>query len=144
MHPLGEEGQVPQQPSAEITALIEAAVSAFNRKDSVSFKSIFADHVVIVDGFAPYRWVGPDAGDRWWSDVETWGTNGGVASEKLDIDGVHCCEVSGARAYAAFSATLTITLKKGDVIIRPGTLVYTYAKLGDAWKADAQAWGRLS
>jgi ketosteroid isomerase-like protein len=52
--------------------------------------------------------------------------------------------VSGNRAYGSISTTLTITLKKGDPIVQPGTLTFTFAKLGDTWKAEGHAWGRLS
>jgi hypothetical protein len=40
------------------------------------------------------------------------------------------------RAYAVLSATLTIGLKKGESIIRPGILIYTLIKLGAEWKAE--------
>ena len=46
-------------------------------------------------------------------------------------------------AYAVVSATLTVTLK-GQTAARTGTLAYTFSKHGEAWKIDAQAWGRTS
>jgi hypothetical protein len=47
--------------AAEIMTLIETAFRAFNRKDPVSFNGIFGGDVVIIDGFAPFRWIGPNA-----------------------------------------------------------------------------------
>lgn len=48
--------------------------------------------------------------------------------------------VEGNYAYAVISGTLTIKLK-GQSVSRTGTLAYTFAKQGAAWKIEAQAWG---
>lgn len=135
---------MPKEPPAEIIALVNTALDAFNRKDSAVFSSAYGGDVVIVDGFAPFRWIGPGAVARWWADAETWGKTGGVVKEHISFDGIRCCEVLGTRAYAALSATLTITLKAGEPIIRPGILVYSFARQGDVWKAEGHTWGRLS
>lgn len=97
-----------------------------------------------VDGFAPLRWIGPGAEARWWADAETWGKAGGVVKEHISFEGIRCCEVIGTRAYAVLSATLTITLKAREPIVRPGILVYSFARQGDVWKAEGHTWGRLS
>ena len=76
--------------------------------------------------------------------MENMAKDGGVESEHLSSQGVHAWGVSGDRAYASVSATLTITLKKGEPIIRPGILTFTFGKLGEMWKAEGHAWGRLS
>ena len=64
---------MPKEPPAEIMALINTALDAFNRKDPTVFSSVFGDDVVIIDGFAPFRWLGPLAVERWWNDAETCG-----------------------------------------------------------------------
>jgi hypothetical protein len=51
--------------------------------------------------------------------------------------------VEGSNAYAVVSATLMVTIK-GQTAARTGTLAYTFSKRGEAWKIDAQAWGRMS
>ena len=68
---------MPKELPAEISALINTALVAFNHKDSAAFKSTFGGDVVIVDGFAPFRWIGPGAAARWWDDAETWAKTGG-------------------------------------------------------------------
>ena len=67
-----------KEPPAEIKAVIETALGAFNDKNFSLFNSTFGGEVVIVDGFAPYRWLGPDAQGRWWADAETWAKDLGV------------------------------------------------------------------
>lgn len=135
---------MPEEAPAEITALINTALDAFNRKDSATFKSVFRGDVVIIDGFAPFRWIGPDAASRWWADAETWARAGGVLKEHIALEHVRYFEASDNRAYAVLSATLTITLETAKPIVRPGILVYTFARQGDVWKAEGHTWGRLS
>jgi ketosteroid isomerase-like protein len=132
-----------QPPPADIAALIDSVFKAFNSKDFALLKSVYAGNLVIIDGFAPYRWVGPNALDEWWADAEKWAKDGGVESEHLSSQGTRAWGVSGPRAYLSLSATLTIKLNEGEPIVRPGTLTFTFAKLGDMWKAEGHAWGRL-
>ena len=51
--------------------------------------------------------------------------------------------VEGSYEYAVISGTLTVTIK-GQSAVLTGTLAYTFAKHGEAWKIEAQAWGRTS
>jgi ketosteroid isomerase-like protein len=135
---------MPKELPADILALIDTVFKAFNSKNSILLNSVYGGDVVIVDGFAPYRWSGPKALDKWWADAKTWAEVGGVEKEHLAHKGILAWGLSGSRAYVSISATLTITLKKGKPVIRPGTLTYTFAKSGEVWKAEGHTWGRLS
>lgn len=136
--------QTQKEPPAEIMNLINTIFEAFNNKDSAGLYSAYAGNLVVIDGFAPYRWVGPNAVAEWWTDAETWAKDGGVEKEHLAYEGMRAWGLVGSRAYASMSATLTITLKKGDAIVRPGTLTFTFAKLDQGWKSEGHAWSRLS
>jgi hypothetical protein len=129
---------------AEIKDVIDMALGAFNAKDHATFNSMFGGEVAIIDGFAPFRWIGPDAQGRWWSEAERWAKDLGVVSEHIAVEKVLHWQVVGTRAYAVLSAILKITLQKGDPIIRPGILTYTLVKLDAGWKAEGHAWARLS
>jgi hypothetical protein len=107
-------------------------------------KSVYAGNLTIIDGFGRYRWIGPNALDEWWADAEKWAKDGGVESEHLSSQGIRAWGMSGDRAYASLSATLTIKLIKGEPIDRPGTLTSTFGKVGETWKAEGHAWGPLS
>lgn len=135
---------MPKQPTAEIEALITTALDAFNRKDAAVFTGVFGGEVVIIDGFAPFRWIGPDAAARWWADAEVWAHNGGVTKEHIAVEEIRYSEVDGSRGYAVLSATLTITLKAAQPIVRNGILVYTFGRQNGVWKAEGHAWGRSS
>jgi hypothetical protein len=67
-----------------------------------------------------------------------------VASEHISVEKTLHCQVVRTRAYAVLSATLTIGLKKGESIIRPGILIYTLIKLGAEWKAEVTDLGWLN
>jgi ketosteroid isomerase-like protein len=124
-------------PPADILALVDTVFKAFNNKDFALLKSVYGDNLTIIDGFGRYRWIGPNALAEWWSDGETW-------AEHLSSQGIRAWGASSDRAYASISATLTISLKKGERIIRPGILTFTFGKVGEMWKAEGHAWGRLS
>src|SRR5215831_17583652 len=135
---------MPEGPPAEIMALIDAVLSGFNSKNATLYKSAFGDNVVIIDGFAPFRWVGPNAPTQWWADAETWAKAADLESEHISSEGILYWEVRGTRAYAVVSAILTIKLKKGAPITRSGTLTFTFGKIGEVWKAEGHAWARMS
>ena len=129
-------------PPSEIKTLIDAHVDAFNTQNVPLFLSVFADDAVIIDGIAPYRWLNPSAPANWLADVEKWREASQVTSEHLSYE-LGFWNVEGAHAYAVVSATLMVTIK-GQTTARTGTLAYTFSKHGEAWKIDAQAWGRTS
>ncbi|MGH7845570.1 MAG: YybH family protein [Candidatus Binatia bacterium] len=135
---------MPEELPGELKAQIDTVFKAFNSKNSTLFNSVYGGDLVVIDGFAPFRWTGPNALIQWWADAEKWAEDLGVEKEELAFNGILAWGLKGNRAYASISATLTITLKKGESITRPGTLTYTFVKLGDVWKAEGHAWGRLS
>jgi len=130
------------QPPADIQALIDAHVKAFNTQDTDLFLGVFGDTAVIIDGIAPYRWLNPNAPANWLADVAKWREDFGVTHERLDYE-MGFWNVEGSAAYAVISGTLTITLK-GQSVVRSGTLAYTFGKRDGVWKIEAQAWGRTS
>jgi ketosteroid isomerase-like protein len=129
-------------PPAAIQALIDAHINGFNSQDNDLFFSVFGNTAIIIDGIAPYRWLNPNAPANWLADVEKWRKDLGVTYEHLSYE-MGFWNVEGSSAYAVISGTLTVTIK-GQSVVRTGTLAYTFAKRGDEWKIEAQAWGRTS
>lgn len=127
---------------AEIETLIENHIKGFNSADTNLFLSVFGETAIVIDGIAPYRWLNPNAPANWLADVEKWHAQFGVTSERLTYE-MGFWNVEGSSAYAVVIGTLTVTMK-GQNVVRTGTMAYTFAKHGDAWKIEAQAWGRLS
>ncbi len=132
-----------KDPPDEITTLIDTALGGFNSKDAARYSSAFGGEVVVVDGMAPYRWTGPNAQGRWFADAEKWAHELGVAGEKITTEKVVHSEVVGAHAYVVLSATLSFQFN-GQPASRNGVLTFTFARKGDDWKIESQAWGRLS
>ena len=129
-------------PPPEIQTLIQKHVDGFNTQNSELFRSVFGDTAIIIDGIAPYRWLNPNAPAKWLADVEKWRHDLGVTHEHLAYE-MGFWNVEGSYAYAVISGTLNVTIK-GQTVARTGTLAYTFSKHRDAWKIDAQAWGRTS
>jgi len=46
---------LPNEPPAEIKALIDAHINGFNTHDNDLFLGVFGDTAIIIDGIAPYR-----------------------------------------------------------------------------------------
>ena len=130
------------QPPAEILALIDAHIRAFNNQDAGGFAAVFGDTAIIIDGIAPYRWMNPDAPAKWLNDVEKWRHDFAVTHEHLDYE-MGFWNVEGSSAYAVITGRLSVTVK-GQTAVRTGTLAYTFAKRDGVWKIEAQAWGRTS
>lgn len=135
---------LPNEPPAEIQALIDRVLGGFNSKDSALYNSAFGGDAVVIDGIAPYRWTGPNAQARWFSDAEKWVHDFGVESEKIVCDRTLHASLAGTHAYVVLSATLFFTLKGGQSGSKPGVLTFTFAKQGYNWKVESQAWGRLT
>ena len=135
---------MPNEPPAEIKALIDRVLGGFNTKDSRLYNSAFGGDAVVVDGIAPYRWTGPNAQARWFSDAEKWVDDYGVESETISSNGIFYAAVTGPHAYVVLSATLAFSLKGGQSGNRHGILTFTFAKQGNEWKVESQVWGRLS
>jgi ketosteroid isomerase-like protein len=133
---------VADNPPTEIQTLIDNHVNAFNSQNLALFLSVFSDDAIIIDGIAPYRWLNPNAPANWLADVEKWRQSLGVSHERLTFE-MGFSNVEGDHAYAVIAGTLTVTIK-GQTMVRTGTLAYTFSKRGEAWKIDAQAWGRTS
>ena len=134
---------MPNELPAEIKALIDTVLDGFNTKDSALYASAFSGDAVVIDGIAPYRWSGPNAPARWFSDAEKWVHDFGVENETIAYDKIAHAAVVGTHAYVVLCATLSFKLK-GQSGSRPGILTFTFAKQGDKWKVESQDWGRLS
>jgi hypothetical protein len=133
---------VADKPPGEIQTLIDDHINGFNTQNNVLFLSVFGETAIIIDGIAPYRWSNPNAPANWLADVAKWRENLGVSYEHLSYE-MGFWNVEGSDAYAVIAGTLAVTIK-GQTVARTGTLAYTFSKHGDAWKIDAQAWGRTS
>lgn len=129
-------------PPAEIQALIENHINAFNTQDGKLFHQVFSETAIVIDGIAPYRWLNPNAPAKWLADVAKWREAFGVTHEHLAYE-MGFWNVEGSNAYAVISGALTVVIN-GQSVVRNGTLAYTFSKHGDDWKIDAQAWGRTS
>lgn len=108
------------------------------------YNGAFGPEAVVIDGIAPYRWAGPNAQARWFADAEKWVHDFGVENETIVCDRIVHASVAEMYAYVVLVATLHFSLKSGENGAKPGILTFTFAKQGDKWRVESQAWGRLS
>lgn len=125
-----------------LKSLVEAHIMGFNTQDNEPFLSVFGDSAIVIDGIAPYRWIGPNPPAQWLADVEKWRTGLGVTDEHLAYE-LGFWNVEGPHAYAVLTGMLTVAIA-GQSVVRTATLAYTFANRLGVWKIEAQAWGRTS
>ena len=135
---------IPNEPPAEIKAVIDTVLGGFNNKDALLYTSAFSGDAIVIDGIAPYRRTGPNAPARWFADAEKWVHEFSVENEKIACDKIVHSAVVGTHAYVVLSATLSFSLKGGQTGCRPGILTFTLGKQGDKRKVESEAWGRLN
>lgn len=135
---------MPNEAPAEINALIDTVLGGFNNMDSALYNSAFGQEAVVIDGIAPYRWTGPNAQARWFSDAEKWVHDFGVENETIVRDRIVHATVVETHAYVVLAATLFFNLKGGQSGSKPGILTFTFAKRANEWEVESQAWARLS
>lgn len=134
----------PKDVPPEMMAIMEKIAKGFSNKDFELFKSVYASDLVIIDVFPRYRWTGQTATTDYWADIFEFFRKFKVEREEFVLKEILAWGVSGDRGYTSISAVLTIMLKDGKSIVRPGIFALTYAKLDGSWKVDGQSWGRSS
>ena len=145
---------MPDQLPAEIKALIDTVLGGFNSKDSALYTSAFAGDAVVIDGIAPYRWSGPNAPARWFSDAEKWVHDFGVENETPVCDKIVHAAVVGIMPALSFPRRSSSSLSGNRVaVIRESSPSRSRSKATNGrsgLKPDCsiflaeQAWGHLS
>jgi len=130
------------RPPDEILTLIQNHVDAFNTRNVDLFLSVFGDTAIIIDDIAPYRWLNPNAPANWLADLEKRRNDLGVTHQHLTYV-MGSWGMEGSDAYAVVLGSIAMTIK-GRSMVRTGSLTYTFAKHGELWMVEAQAWGRTS
>jgi hypothetical protein len=67
-----------------------------------------------------------------------------VEKETISSNGIFYAAVDRPHAYDVLSATVSFRFKRGKSGNRHGVLTFAFAKQGDQWKVESQAWGVLS
>ena len=132
----------PAGPGNAIMAPINAEIAATVANNAAAMDGIFTPDAVVVDDFAPYVWMGADAGSRWWTAFQT-------VSAKIGLTGVHPTaqpitqySVSETSAYVVVPLVITYDLK-ARLQRQTGLWTFTLRK-APTWKIVTLTWATLT
>jgi ketosteroid isomerase-like protein len=130
-------------PEAEVTAVVDAALSAPLQGDMARFRDQYAPDCVFVDEFAPFLWTGPNALDRWL-------TSGGQMYQETEHRDGKAAFGPPLYVYVRGDRAFVVEPVKGEATIRgkpyaqQGAFAFSLARTGGRWKITSQTWTKAS
>lgn len=126
-----------------IEAPIQRMMDGFNKGDIALVKAAHVAAPTIVDNVAPFVWSGPDAFDRWVSDLgkaeAAEGKTDGVVTFAPIVEEV----VSGDRAYIV-TRSIYAYKQQGKNMREVGYTSFVLQKMGSEWKVASWSWASPS
>ena len=126
-------------PNPEVQAAVDAAMSAGMAGDMVKLHAQYAPDCVFVDEFAPFRWAGPNALDRYLM------SGGRMYQETEHRDGKVIfgaptfVYVSGDQAFLVEPVSGNATVR-GRPYAQQGAFAFSLARIEGRWKITSQTW----
>jgi ketosteroid isomerase-like protein len=121
------------------TATVSEFINSFNKGDSKAAEATHTADAVIIDEFAPHRWVGPGAFSAWAAALEKDGKDKGQSAQHVGLGKADRVLVEGDTAYVVVPATYTYK-EKGKAMVEPAHMAFSLAKGADGWKINGWTW----
>lgn len=133
--PAGLSAQTP-----DVTAPISQFIDGFNTGDTKSaFAAYSAGNIAIIDEFAPFNWVGPNAAHGWADDFQKMAEATGVTDGKVKYGKPKRTEITGDAAYVIIPTVYTFK-QKGKPLVEEGQMTFVLHSESSAWKIAAWTW----
>lgn len=124
----------------EVTAPIRQFIDAFNRGDTkAAFATYAAGSILIVDEFAPHRWIGPHAPQEWIADYDKHAQATGVTDGRVTYGKPTRTEIEGDLAYVIMP-TVYLYNEHGKPLVEEGQITVVLHKEKGAWKMSSWTW----
>src|SRR3954471_12374184 len=105
--PAGLSAQTP-----DVTAPIRQFIDGFNKGDTKSaYAAYSAGNIAIIDEFAPYHWVGPNAAHGWADDFQKMAEAKSITDGKVKYGAPKRTEIEGDSAYVIVPTVFTFNQK---------------------------------
>lgn len=119
---------------------IRQFIDGFNKGDTQSaFAAYVTGEVVIVDEFAPHRWIGAHAAQDWATAYDKHAQATGVSDGSVTYGEPTRTEMEGNVAYVIVP-TVYHYREHGKAMAEEGEMTFVLHGGGDAWKISAWAW----
>jgi ketosteroid isomerase-like protein len=127
-------------PAADVSAPIRQFIDGFNHGDAkTAFAAYAPGDIVIVDEFAPHRWIGPRAAQAWAADYEKHARATGVSDGSVSYGEVTRAEIEGDLAYVIVPTVYTYK-EHGQPIAEEGQMTFVLHSGPAGWKIASWTW----
>ena len=126
--------------AGDVTAPIHQFIDGFNSGDTKSaFATYASGDIVIVDEFAPHRWVGPRAAQEWAADYDKHAQATGVTDGIVKYEEPTRTEIEGKVAYVIVPTVYSYQ-EHGKPIAEEGQMTFVLKLEAGGWKISAWTW----
>jgi hypothetical protein len=124
----------------DVTLPIRQFIDAFNGGDTKSaFATYAAGDIMIVDEFAPHRWIGPHAAQDWAAAYDKHAQATGVTDGRVTYGKAARVEIEGNDAYVVVP-TVYLYKEHGKPLVEEGQITVVLHAEGGAWKMRGWTW----
>lgn len=124
----------------DVTLPIRQFIDAFNGGDAKSvFATYAAGDIMIVDEFAPHRWMGPHAAEDWAAAYDKHAQATGVTDGRVTYGKATRVEIEGNDAYVVIP-TVYLYKEHGKPLVEEGQITAVLHAEGGAWKMRGWTW----
>jgi uncharacterized protein DUF4440 len=126
--------------AGDVTAPIRQFIDGFNKGDTKSaFAAYASGDIVIVDEFAPHRWVGPHAAQEWAADYDKHAQATGVTDGIVKYGAPTRTEIEGKGAYVIVPTVYSYK-EHGKPVAENGQMTFVLVEEGGGWKISGWTW----
>jgi hypothetical protein len=126
--------------TGDVTAPINQCIDAFNTGDMKSFNATYASgDIVIVDEFAPHRWIGPHVPQTWAADYDKHALATGVSDGNVQHGVPTRTEIEGDVAYVIVPTVYTYK-EHGRRLVEEGQMTFVLHAEAGGWKIRSWTW----
>jgi hypothetical protein len=124
----------------DVTAPIHQFIDGFNVGDVKSAYAAYASgDIIIVDEFAPHRWVGPHAPQEWAADFDKRSAASGVSDGSVKYGVPTRTEIEGDVAYVIVP-TVYRYKEHGKPLAEEGQMTFVLHAEAGGWKISGWTW----
>ncbi len=124
----------------DVTVPIHQFIDGFNGGDVKSAYAAYATgDIVIVDEFAPHRWIGPSAPQQWAADYDKHAQATGVSDGTVKYGAPTRTEIEGEVAYVIVP-TIYLYKQHGNPLVEEGQMTFVLHEEAGNWKISGWTW----
>jgi ketosteroid isomerase-like protein len=125
----------------DVTAPIRQFIDGFNTGDVKSAYAAYATtgDILIVDEFAPHRWIGPHAAQDWAADYDKHAKATGVSDGTVKYGAPTRAEIEGEAAYVVVPTVYNYK-QSGKPTTEEGQMTFVLHTEAGSWKISSWTW----